>query len=108
MVLQDADLHKGAQGSILQALVWPYKRLCAACSGPAQPKAGTRHGMLGWGGIAVKLTRDGGLAPTQQMRDFRDGFAANKKKEYLFALKWCKMGVVAQSLLYRYFRQTPL
>ena len=41
--------------------------------------------MLGWGGIAVKLTRDGGLALTQQMRDFRDGFAANKKKEYLFA-----------------------
>lgn len=100
MVLQDADLHKGAQGSILQALVRP--------AGGSVPPVTVWHGLLGRSRIAAKLTRDGGLAPTQQMRDFRDGFADSEKKEYLFALKWCKMGVVAQSLLYRYFRQTPL
>lgn len=100
-------LHKGAQGSILQALVRP-------AGGSVPPVTGLRsqrvvwHGLLGRSRIAAKLTRDGGLAPTLQMRDFRDGFADSEKKEYLFALKWCKMGVVAQSLLYRYFRQTPL
>lgn len=97
-ILQDADLHKGAQGCILQALVWP-------ASGSAPSVAGLRsqrlvwHGLLGWSRIAAKLTRDGGLAPAQQMCNLRDGFAASKKKEYLFALKWCKMGVVARSYL---------
>ena len=107
VVLQDADLDVGVQRCMLKALMrmtgFPALLVECLCSQWA-----IWHGLVNRSRIAAKLTRDGGLAPTQQMRDFRDGFADSEKKEYLFALKWCKMGVVAQSLLYRYFRQTPL
>lgn len=66
--------------------------------------------MPSWSRIAAKLTRDGRLAPVQQMGNLRDGFALSKKKEYLFSLKWCKMCVVAYrlSLAVGSSLQTPL
>lgn len=43
--------------------------------------------------IAAKLMRYGGLNPPQQMRNLCDGFATSKKKEYIFALNWCKFNL---------------
>lgn len=64
-----------------------------------------RHRLARRGRIAAKLTRDGRLAPVQQMGNLHDGFALSKKKEYLFSLKWYKMCVVAHrlSFCYRWF-----
>ena len=61
-----------------------------------------RHRLASWSRIAAKLTRDGRLAPVQQMGNLRDGFAVRKKKEYLFLLKWCKRCVVAHRLSFCY------
>ena len=66
------------------------------------PSTGSTDRLVSWIHIAAKLTRDGRLAPVQQMGDLRDGFALSKKKEYLFLLKWCKMYIVAYRLFFCY------
>ena len=109
VVLQDADLDVGVQGCILKALMrmtgFPALLVECLCSQRA-----VRHRLDCWSRIAAKLTRDGRLAPVQQMGNLRDGFALSKKKEYLFSLKWCKMCVVAHriSFCYRWFSSNTI
>ena len=67
---------------------------CVACRVLVQ-SMGNMVWLVNRSRIAAKLTRDGRLAPVQQMGNIRDGFTVRKKKEYLFSLKWCKMCVVA-------------
>ena len=109
MVLQDADLDVGVQRCMLKALMrmtgFPALLVECLCSQWA-----IWHELVNRGRIAEKLTRDGRLAPVQQMGNLRDGFALSKKKEYLFSLKWCKMCVVAHRLSFAVGSsvQTPL
>lgn len=101
VVLQNTDLDVGMQWCILQPLM-------RATGFPAplvehlRGQRAIRHRLVRRGRIAVKFTRDGRLAPVQQMGNLRDGFALSKKKEYLFSLKWCKMCVVAHRLSFAY------
>ena len=101
VVLQDTSLDVSVQWRIRQALMRAtgFSALLVECM---CSQRAVRHRLASWSRIAAKLTRDGRLAPVQQMDDLRDGFALSKKKEYLFSLKWCKMCLVAHRLSFCY------
>ena len=78
VVLQDTDLDVGMQWCILQ----PLMRATGFPALLVERLRGQRavHRLACGSRIAAKLTRDGRLAPVQQMGNLRDRFALSKKK----------------------------
>lgn len=79
VVRQDTDLDVGMKWCILQPLM-RTTGFPALLVERLRGQRAVRHRLVRRGRIAEKLTRDGRLAPVQQMGNLRDGFALSKKK----------------------------
>ena len=85
VVRQDTDLDVGMKWCILQPLM-RTTGFPAPLVERLRGQRAVRHRLVRRGRIAEKLTRDGRLAPVQQMGNLRDGFALSKKKGGIISL----------------------